>query len=229
MWGGAAGRDLDFFADSVRIGRLLRLEGPSPGTWARDAPRFRVGGSVRRRLANVPGSHGQLTNQGAGRHASRDCGCELGRSTRRDATSARVAFPRRRSRGLWFRRGRARPDPPAGDRPDSRAGADIVAPANGASVSEPFNVSWTSVTSNPSGVIAYNWQVSTSSTMTPVVYQHSVNSPGASARIGATRLVSLDLLTRHLLIGGLSESLALHTPSSEKLLGPCSRCLKQSS
>ena len=42
----------------------------------------------------------------------------------------------------------------------------IVGPANGASVTEPFNISWTSVTSNPSGVIAYNWQVSTSSTFT---------------------------------------------------------------
>ena len=55
----------------------------------------------------------------------------------------------------------------------------IVGPANGASVTEPFNISWSSVTSNPSGVVAYNWQVSTSSTMTPVVYQHSVNSPVA--------------------------------------------------
>ena len=53
----------------------------------------------------------------------------------------------------------------------------IVAPANGASVTEPFNISWSSVTSNPSGVTAYNWQVSTSPTMTPIVYQHSVNSP----------------------------------------------------
>ena len=42
----------------------------------------------------------------------------------------------------------------------------IVAPANGASVTEPFNISWTSVTANPSGVIGYNWEVSTSSTFT---------------------------------------------------------------
>ena len=60
----------------------------------------------------------------AGRHAPRDGAGKLGRATRRDETSARVAFPRRRSRGLWFRGGRARPEPSAGDRPDSRAGAD---------------------------------------------------------------------------------------------------------
>jgi hypothetical protein len=53
----------------------------------------------------------------------------------------------------------------------------IVAPANGASVTEPFNISWSSVTANPSGVTAYNWQVSTSSTFTPIVDQGSVNSP----------------------------------------------------
>ena len=53
----------------------------------------------------------------------------------------------------------------------------IVAPANGASVTEPFNISWTSVTANPSGVIGYNWEVSTSSTFSTIVYEHSVNSP----------------------------------------------------
>ncbi len=53
----------------------------------------------------------------------------------------------------------------------------LVGPASGASVTEPFNISWSSVTSNPSGVVAYNWQVSTSPTMTPVVFQDSVNSP----------------------------------------------------
>jgi hypothetical protein len=53
----------------------------------------------------------------------------------------------------------------------------VVGPANGASVTSPFTISWSPVTSNPSGVVAYNYQVSTSPTFTPVIYQDSVNSP----------------------------------------------------
>ena len=43
-----------------------------------------------------------------------------------------------------------------------------TAPANGASVTVPLTISWSAVT-DPSGILAYNWQVSVSSTMTPVV------------------------------------------------------------
>jgi hypothetical protein len=50
----------------------------------------------------------------------------------------------------------------------------LLSPANGASVQVPFTISWTAVT-DPSGIIAYNWQVSPSSTMAPVILQNSTN------------------------------------------------------
>jgi hypothetical protein len=43
-----------------------------------------------------------------------------------------------------------------------------LSPANGASVLVPFTISWSAV-SDPSGIIAYNWQVSPSSTFNPVI------------------------------------------------------------
>jgi hypothetical protein len=43
-----------------------------------------------------------------------------------------------------------------------------LAPPNGASVTVPFTISWSAV-SDPSGIIAYNWQVSPSSNFSPVV------------------------------------------------------------
>lgn len=44
----------------------------------------------------------------------------------------------------------------------------LVAPAAGASVQLPFSVSWSGV-SDPSGIVAYNWQVSNSSSFSPVL------------------------------------------------------------
>jgi hypothetical protein len=49
-----------------------------------------------------------------------------------------------------------------------------VSPAEGAGVTEPFTISWTAV-SDPTGIIAYNWQVSSSSTFTSVLLQNSTN------------------------------------------------------
>jgi hypothetical protein len=49
-----------------------------------------------------------------------------------------------------------------------------LAPANGASVLVPFTISWSAV-SDPSGIIAYNWQVSPSSSFTPVIVQNSTS------------------------------------------------------
>jgi hypothetical protein len=49
-----------------------------------------------------------------------------------------------------------------------------ISPADGASVTEPFTISWTAV-SDPSGIIAYNWQVSSSATFTKVILQNSTN------------------------------------------------------
>jgi hypothetical protein len=49
-----------------------------------------------------------------------------------------------------------------------------TAPADGATVAEPFTISWTAV-SDPSGIVAYNWQVSSSSAFTSVLLQNSTN------------------------------------------------------
>jgi hypothetical protein len=49
-----------------------------------------------------------------------------------------------------------------------------VSPADGASVTEPFTISWTAV-SDPSGIVGYNWQVSSSSTFTSVLLQNSTS------------------------------------------------------
>src|SRR5215207_4032531 len=49
-----------------------------------------------------------------------------------------------------------------------------VSPTDGASVTEPFTISWTAV-SDPSGIVAYNWQVSSSSAFTSLLLQNSTN------------------------------------------------------
>ncbi len=54
------------------------------------------------------------------------------------------------------------------------AAPSLVSPADGATVTEPFPISWTAV-SDPSGIIAYNWQVSSSSAFTTVLLQNSTN------------------------------------------------------
>jgi hypothetical protein len=50
----------------------------------------------------------------------------------------------------------------------------LVSPADGAVISEPSTISWTAV-SDPSGIVAYNWQVSSSSAFTSVLLQSSTN------------------------------------------------------
>ena len=54
------------------------------------------------------------------------------------------------------------------------AAPTLLAPAAGASVQEPFTISWSAV-SDPSGNAGYNWQVSTSSTFSPVILLNSTN------------------------------------------------------
>ena len=49
-----------------------------------------------------------------------------------------------------------------------------LAPANGASVQVPFSISWAAV-SDPDGVVAYNWQVSSSAGFAAIVLQDSTN------------------------------------------------------
>jgi len=50
----------------------------------------------------------------------------------------------------------------------------LVSPADAAVISEPSTISWTAV-SDPSGIVAYNWQVSSSSAFTSVLLQSSTN------------------------------------------------------
>src|SRR6185503_14518508 len=50
----------------------------------------------------------------------------------------------------------------------------LVSPSDGAVISEPSTISWTAV-SDPSGIVAYNWQVSSSSAFTSVLLQSSTN------------------------------------------------------
>ena len=47
-----------------------------------------------------------------------------------------------------------------------------LSPASGASISAPFTISWSAVT-DPSGIVAYNWEVSTTSTFSTVVDNNS--------------------------------------------------------
>jgi hypothetical protein len=49
-----------------------------------------------------------------------------------------------------------------------------LAPAAGANVTSPFTISWSTVT-DPSGILGYNWQVSTSSTFPTIALQNSTN------------------------------------------------------
>src|SRR5216683_6040411 len=51
-----------------------------------------------------------------------------------------------------------------------------LAPADTATVQIPFAISWSAV-SDPAGIVAYNWQVSPSSSFTPVVLQNSTSGP----------------------------------------------------
>jgi hypothetical protein len=55
-----------------------------------------------------------------------------------------------------------------------------LSPAAGASVQEPFTISWSSV-SDPNGIVAYNWQVSASSSFSPVILQNSTNNGQTTA------------------------------------------------
>jgi hypothetical protein len=49
-----------------------------------------------------------------------------------------------------------------------------LAPAAGASLQSPLTISWSAVT-DPSGILGYNWQVSTSATFPTVALQNSTN------------------------------------------------------
>ena len=50
----------------------------------------------------------------------------------------------------------------------------LISPAAGASTLSPFTISWSAVT-DPSGIIGYNWQLSTSSSFSTITLQNSTN------------------------------------------------------
>ena len=56
-----------------------------------------------------------------------------------------------------------------------------VSPAASASVTMPFTIAW-SPASDPSGILAYNWQVSATSTFAKVLRQDSVMAPRHAVR-----------------------------------------------
>jgi len=58
-----------------------------------------------------------------------------------------------------------------------------TSPADGAIVTQPFTISWTAV-SDPTGIVAYNWQVSSSSAFTSVLLQSSTNGATQAAVSG---------------------------------------------
>src|SRR5689334_10909148 len=85
-----------------------------------------------------------------------------------------------------------------------------VSPADGASVSEPFTISWTAV-SDPTGIIAYNWQVSSSSAFTSVLLQNSTNGETQASVSG---LANGTYLWRVQAVNGAFEQGAWSQPSS---------------
>src|SRR6185436_14506811 len=85
-----------------------------------------------------------------------------------------------------------------------------VSPADGASVTEPFTISWTAV-SDPTGIIGYNWQVSSSSTFTSVLLQNSTNG---ATQASVSGLADGTYFWRVQAINGAFESGAWSQPSS---------------
>jgi len=69
---------------------------------------------------------------------------------------------------------RGNPTPTPTPAPSGPPAPSALAPANGAQVTVPFSISWSAV-SDPSGIVAYNWQFSPSSTFSPVIEQNSTS------------------------------------------------------
>ena len=67
--------------------------------------------------------------------------------------------------------------------PRALAAPTASSPADGASVTEPVALSWLPVT-DPSGIIAYNWEVSTTSAFTSITLQSSTNGATADTLSG---------------------------------------------
>ncbi|MEA2317859.1 MAG: hypothetical protein QOD44_2048 [Solirubrobacteraceae bacterium] len=72
------------------------------------------------------------------------------------------------------------PPPPASSGP---AAPSPSAPADGASVTVPTTLSWSAVT-HPSGILGYNWEVSSSPSFSPVVTKNSTNPDVTQDTVG---------------------------------------------
>ncbi len=90
-----------------------------------------------------------------------------------------------------------------------------VAPADGASVTEPFTISWTAV-SDPTGIIGYNWQVSSSSAFTSVLLQNSTNG---ATQASVSGLADGTYFWRVQAVNGGFEQGAWSTPRSFTVTG----------
>ncbi|MEA2321029.1 MAG: hypothetical protein QOD81_879, partial [Solirubrobacteraceae bacterium] len=141
-------------------GSTLRLEGTA--TAARD---ITVDGVVMGRSD----SGGKIKINGSGYTSPADCTIDVndGSATPRVATlsGCTVSSP---------------PPPPASSGP---AAPVPSAPANGASVTAPLTLSWSTVT-HPSGIIGYNWEVSSSPSFSPVVTKNSTNPDVTQDTVG---------------------------------------------
>ena len=90
------------------------------------------------------------------------------------------------------------------------AAPSAVSPVDGAGVTEPFTISWTAV-SDPSGIVAYNWQVSSSSAFTSVLLQSSTNG---ATQASVSGLANGTYFWRVQAVNGAFEQGAWSQPSS---------------
>jgi len=90
-----------------------------------------------------------------------------------------------------------------------------VSPADGAAVTQPFTISWTAV-SDPSGIVAYNWQVSSSSAFTSSLLQ---NSTSGATQASVSGLADGTYFWRVQAVNGAFEQGAWSQPRSFTVTG----------
>jgi hypothetical protein len=90
-----------------------------------------------------------------------------------------------------------------------------VSPTEGAGVTQPFTISWTAV-SDPTGIIAYNWQISSSSGFTSLLLQNSTNG---ATQASVSGLANGTYFWRVQAVNGAFEQGAWSQPRSFTLSG----------
>jgi hypothetical protein len=93
-----------------------------------------------------------------------------------------------------------------------------VSPTDGAGVTEPFTISWTAV-SDPTGIIGYNWQVSSSSAFTSLLLQNSTNG---ATQASVSGLANGTYFWRVQAVNGAFEQGAWSQPRSFTVTGAAS-------